>query len=149
MFGNHVSSEVAIMSVATYFMVKNYRQPARYFGLSLCVIAIHEFGVLIENVFYGWSLLGQNYKYYGELGAILFIGMFAATRGEKIRLVKVAIVVGAFEVFWALSLVALHINPFTDPTISGFDPGPAFYNIPENSLEVGSWIVASLAWLLA
>ena len=154
LYANHVSSEVAIMGVITYCMIKDKAHAPRIFLVVASFIPLHEIILpLVDFPISTLSGVGNGFyftgsagalKYLAELSILLIIGILIATHAERKRIAKSALVITAYTVVWVATLVAFNVGRIT---INGFVPGPDFFNPFPNAFEVGGWIVAALTWV--
>lgn len=147
LYANHVSSAVAVLSVATYFVIKNPKHGAQWILVVFSTGSSHEMIGITETVMVaGTRALGPiSNLYWVDLGFVLILALIVASKAQRRMIAEVALVCAVFNAAWLATILIFNIPTLT---VNGFIPGPAFFDWRENSLEVASWIVPSAWWIL-
>ena len=144
LFANHISSEVAIMGVVAYVALKSERK-TRTLLVGLSVVSIHELMLEADPILNVAHPLA-DWKYIIWMSVLLIGALLIATKAQRIKLGKVAVVYSLYVLIWTIIVLAFSLNTHT---IIGFTPGPAFFDWRSNALEIFSWLTAMGAWCLS
>lgn len=146
LYANHVSSVVAVLSVASYFAIKNPKNAAQWILVVLSTGSCHEMIGITETVLATSTVALQpiTHLYWIDLGFVLALALIVSTRKQKRMMAEIALVCAVFNAAWLGVILGLHVPTLT---VKGFVPGPQFFDWRENSLEVASWTVPSAWWL--
>ena len=146
LYANHVSSEIAIMGVASWFAVRHRPRAISWVLVVLSTASIHEIFVAVDNLLIGTDYFNvESEKYMIYVSILLLIGLIFATKRQRKTLTEVTLIIVLFELFWNVCIIGFHLDT---QTINGFVMGSAFWDWRENALEVLSWVLPSVWWLV-